>query len=249
MPAFRLQPGFSLMEMMIGIFLSTLLMTGIVQLLSGSVAAYRLQLSLSQMEESARYARAVLSTHISRAGYQPEPWQNSSALPALTEDAVDGGKFPGDQLGLQQWSDHNCYGNENPIKDDHDRPKFYLLQTRFFVNTSKNLALNCRYGSDTSSLKTQVKNHGLIEDVESLQILYAEDQSGDEIPDRWVTAQAWEHESDIRAVKIALLISTKLPFDKAVSENLTLLDQTITTPSDGRLRRVALVVTPIRGRL
>ncbi len=56
MGVFRTHHGFSLMEVMIGVSLSTLLMTGIVQLLSGSVLAYRLQLSQSQLEESGRYA-------------------------------------------------------------------------------------------------------------------------------------------------------------------------------------------------
>ena len=46
--------GFSLVEVMIGIFLSTLLMSGIVSLISGSVSAYRLQLGQGQREESGR---------------------------------------------------------------------------------------------------------------------------------------------------------------------------------------------------
>jgi len=237
------------MEMMIGIFLSTILMTGIIQLLTGSVAAYRLQLSLSQIEESGHFAREMLITHISQAGYQAEPWRFLSPLPAITTEATDGGAFPGDQLGLQRWSDRNCYGNENPSKDDEDRAEFYLLQTRFSVNASGNLALTCRYGPDTGKLKTQVRNLGVIENVESMQVLYAEDLSGDGITDRWVKAQAWRDESDIRAVKVALLLSTQQPFEGTANEPLTLLDLAITTPDDGLLRRVTTVVAAIRGRL
>ena len=237
------------MEMMISIFLATLLMTGIVQLLSGSVAAYRLQLSQSQMEESGRYARDVLITHISQAGYRPGPWRYPSAFSALTEESLDGEKLRGDQLGLQRWSDHNCYGNENPVRSDDDQPEFYLLQTRFGVNTTNNLALTCRYGPDASSLKIQIRNYGLIENVESMHILYAEDRNGDDIADRWVTAGAWKHENTIRAVKVGLLLATRQPFDVAVSEQITLLDETITTPADGHLRRTSTLVTAIRGRL
>ena len=162
---------------------------------------------------------------------------------------MDGGKVPGDQLGLQRWSDRNCYGNENPVTDDDGQPQFYLLQTRFRVNASRNLALTCRYGPDATNLKTQIRNHGLIEDVESMQILYAEDRNGDDIADRWVTARAWKRESAIRAVRIALLLSTRQPFDEAVSEHITLLDQSITTAADGHLRRTTSLVTAIRGRL
>ena len=245
----KTQHGFTLMEVMIGVFLSTVLMTGIVQLLSGSVSAYRLQLSQSQLEGSGRYARDILITHISQAGYQPEPWQHSSNLPAVTYEAVDGGAIPGDQLGLQRWSDHNCFGNENPFRTSDGQAEFYLLQTRFQINASNNLALTCRYGPGAAYLHTQIRNYGLIENVESMQVLYAEDRNGDDIADHWVTAQAWQHESNILAVKVALLLATPQAFDAASSEPLTLLDQSVNIPADGHLRRISTLTTAIRGRL
>ncbi len=245
----RTDRGFSLIELMIGAFLSTLLISGIVQLVAGSVSAYRLQLSLGQLEESGRYARDMLVTHIAQAGYQPEPWNQKSQLAALSEEALNGDALPGDQLGLQRWSSHNCYGNENPIMDDDGKPGFYLLQTRFKVNASNNLAITCRYGPDAARLQTQINNFGLVEDVESMQVLYAEDRDSDDIADHWVTAQAWQQESEIRAVKVALLLSTRQPFDQAVSKQITLLDETITMPADGHLRRISSLTAAIRGRL
>jgi hypothetical protein len=237
------------MEVLIGVFLSTVLMSGIVQLLAGSVSAYRLQLSQGQLEESGRYARDVLTSHIAQAGYQPEPWQDQPDLPALTVETLDGELIPGDQLGLQRWSRKNCYGNENQVTDSAGQPEFYLLQTRFLVNTGKNLAISCRYGPDASRLKTQINNFGLVEDVESMQVLYAEDRNGDKIADRWVTGQAWQHEGNIQAVKVALLLSSRQPFGQAASEQITLLDRTITTPADGHLRKVSSLTSAIRGRL
>jgi len=237
------------MEVMIGVFLSALLTSGIVQLLSGSVTAYRLQLSQGQLEESGRYARDVLVTHISQAGYRPEPWQSESDLPALTNESLDGELLPGDQLGLQRWSMRNCYGNDNPVTDSEGRPEFHLLQTRFRINGSSNLAITCRFGPDASALTTQINNYGLVENVESMQVLYAEDRDGDNIADRWVTGQSWEQEGNIRAIKIALLLSTQKPFSQAASEQITLLDKSITTPADGHLRKVSTLTSAIRGRL
>ncbi len=249
MPVFQTHHGFTLMEVMIGVFLSTILLTGIVQLLGGSVSVYRMQLSQSQLEESARYARDVLITHISQAGYQPEPWLEQAELPALTEETLNGVSLRGDQLGLQRWSSHNCYGNENPVRAKGGQPKFYLLQTRFSINTSNNLALTCRYGPDASSLTTQIRKFGLVENVESMQILYAEDQNDDDIADSWVTGLGWQKESNIRAVKVALLLSTPQTFGQSNSEQITLLDETITVPADGHLRRINSSTTAIRGRL
>ena len=82
-----------------------------------------------------------------------------------------------------------------------------------------------------------------------MQILYAEDRDGDEIADGWVTAQTWLKESSIRAVKVALLLSTKLAFDQAASTQITVLDETIDPPADGHLRRIKPLTTAIRGRL
>jgi hypothetical protein len=167
---------------------------------------------------------------------------------AVTDESQDSGSSAADQLGLQRWSRHNCYGNENPVTDGDGQPAFYLLQTRFSVNNVNNLALTCRYGPDASQLTTQI-NHIVIESVESMQVLYAEDRDGDEIADGWVRAQAWSEESNIRAVKVAVLLATNQPFDQAVSTQITLLDESISTPADGHLRRVKSLTAAIRGRL
>lgn len=249
MTVFKRQQGFSLMELMIGVCLSSLLLSGIVQLVSGSVAAYRLQLSLGQVQDSGRYARDVLLSHIGQSGFQPQPWLNLSGFPALTADSIDGGATAPDQLGLQQWSRQNCYGNDNPVTDGDGQPAFYLLRTRFSVNASDNLALKCQYGPNDSNLQTQINNFGLVEGVESLQVLYAEDRDDDGIADGWVKAGAWLSESNVQAVRLALLLSTPQPFDEAAATNLTLLDQTMTTPADGHLRSVWTLTAAIRGRL
>jgi hypothetical protein len=94
-----------------------------------------------------------------------------------------------------------------------------------------------------------MNNFGLVEEVESMQVLYADDRDGDEIVDGWVTAGSWLQESDIRAVKVALLISTTQVFDATAGTDYTLLDQSITTAADGRLRTVSTMTTAIRGRL
>ena len=248
MPIRTVDQGFTLIELMIGMLLSTLLLSGIVALLGGSVSTYRLQLNQSQLEESARYARDVLITHITQAGFQPEPWQPLPGFTAVTEESVDGESSASDQLGVQRWSQTNCYGNDNPVQDVDGQAAFYLMQVRFSINNSNNLALTCRYGADKFQLVTQVNNLGLVEGVESLQVLYAEDRNGDNQADGWVTAGAWANERNIRAIKLALLLSTEQAFEQAVSRQITLLDETLATPADGHLRRVKTLTAAIRGR-
>ena len=237
------------MEVMIGVFLSTLLMSGTIALLGGSVSAYRLQLSQDRLEESGRYARNVLVSHITQAGYRPQPWQSQTQTKALTGASMDGDGLPGDQLGLQRWSNRNCYGNENPVIDSNGQPAFYLLQARFHVNSKNNLAISCRYGPDAAQMITQINNYGLVEEVEYMQILYAEDKNDDGIADAWVRAQAWQREENIRSVKVALLLATTRKLVPAKDKQVTLLDKTITVAADGRLRRVTAFTANIRGRV
>lgn len=237
------------MEVMIGMFLSTILISGVIALLSGSTSAYRLLLSQGQLEESGRFAREVLISHISQAGFQPEPWLHLAGFSALTDESLDSGSSTADQLGLQRWSRSNCYDNDNPVKDADGQPAFFLLQARFSVNDANNLAITCRYGAEVSQLVTQINNFGLVEDVENMQILYAEDRDDDDIADGWVKAQAWTRESNIRAIKVAILISTDHPFDMAAATQFTLLDEPVITTADGHLRSVKLLTSAIRGRL
>jgi len=101
----------------------------------------------------------------------------------------------------------------------------------------------------TTVLGASMLTIGLIEGVESMQVLYAEDRDGDEIADGWVKARAWLQERNIRAVKVAFLLSTEQAVDRAASNQVNLLDETITIPADGHLRRVRSLTTAIRGRL
>ena len=249
MPSPAPSRGFSLLELLIGMFLTALLVTAVTSLLGNSVSAYRQQLSQGQLEASSRFAREILDSHISQAGFNPRPWQNPAGLAALTSESANRGVQRGDQLGLQRWSDHNCYGNQNPVMDADGKPEFHVLQARFEVTPANNLAMTCRYGPDITQLTTQVNNFGLVENVESMQVLYAQDRDGDGVADGWVRAGDWQQESRVLAVKIALLFASVRAFSRAESEVVTLLDESITTPADGHLRVVSTLTTAIRGRL
>ncbi len=237
------------MELLIAMFLSALLITAIIQLVTVNVFSYRLQLTQSHLQGSSQYAREVLVSHISQAGYQPNPWDTSSYLAAVTNDAVDNFSSAGDQLGLQRWSRRNCYDNDNPALDANDLPAAWLLQVQLKVTASNNLAMTCRYGADSSQLTTQMNNFGLIEGVESMQVLYAEDVDGNGVVDSWVRASQWQQEANVRAIKVALLLASHQLFGQKATHQFTLLDETLITPADGRLRKASFITTAIRGRL
>lgn len=249
MSSLKQHGGFTLLELLIAVFLSTLLTTVILKIISASTSTYRLQLNQSQLQESSHFARDVLISHISQAGFQAEQWNGLPKLSAITTDAADNTSSNGDQLGLQRWSRTNCYGNDNTILDASNQPAFWLLQAVFKVTANNNLAITCRYGANKSQLTTQINNFGLVEDIESMQVLYAEDSDNNRIPDRWVHAQQWQDEGQVRAVKVAFLIASKQSVTQPVARQFLLLDESINIAADGKLRRSTSITSAIQGRL
>ncbi|MBT8074589.1 MAG: hypothetical protein HKP21_12875, partial [Xanthomonadales bacterium] len=75
------------------------------------------------------------------------------------------------------------------------------------------------------------------------------DSDGDHVADRWVTAQAWQQEGSVLAVKVALLLFTNRAVAPANGATITLLDETLNVPADGYLRKVRLLTATIQGRL
>ena len=65
----RCQQGLTLVELMIGITLSLLLLTGAISIFVGSKKTFRLQEDLARVQENVRYAVSRMITDISPAGY------------------------------------------------------------------------------------------------------------------------------------------------------------------------------------
>lgn len=64
------QAGLTLVELMIALVLGLIIVAGVIQLFLSSKQAYRLQESMSQVQETGRYALEVMSRDIRQAGYK-----------------------------------------------------------------------------------------------------------------------------------------------------------------------------------
>lgn len=69
MKGFKLQVGLSLIELMVGLFLSALLLFGVLQIFDGNRRTYILQDSFSQVQESGRIAIDMLSRELRNAAF------------------------------------------------------------------------------------------------------------------------------------------------------------------------------------
>jgi len=241
--------GFTLAELLVAMGIGVFLVAGIARLAQAATAGFRLQQALGQVQENARFVTGVIEKAIRAAGYRPQPWQPSQPSLAIAPGTTDAFSAGGDRLVLRRWSDHNCYDNPNPQLDVNGLPQHFLLETRFHVSTSANLALTCRYGPAADELVSQINNLGLAEGVEGLQVQFAEDADGDGNADRWIRAGQWQSEHRLLGVRFSLLLASPSPAMEPETGTFQLLDELTQTPADGRLRGVFQSAASFQGRV
>jgi len=240
--------GLTLMELVIALAISALLVLGLVQITAAASSSTQLQRNQAQVQENARLAFKTLSHAIHRAGFNPQPWSTQFPQLNLLELSLDSVTSAGDRLAIRDWSDLNCFDNRNPDTDTSGNSAFYIREFTFDINTDKNLTLQCRYGPTLANLRVQVRRQGLVRNIESFQLLFGEDADGDGSIDSWVRAENWTNMQDVLGVRIGLLLSSEEAVLKPEPLRLQVLDSTIDSPADGRLRRVSWFTTAIKGR-
>lgn len=239
--------GFTLLELMIVLLLVSLVSLGVLQVTQAATGSFRLQHNLSALQENARFALQTIRAEASQAGFRHRPWQ-AETLIAAVEGSTDNVSSRGDLLVLQRWSDRNCYDNGNPVSDTNGRPQFYLRISSFAISASGQLSLDCRYGPGPDSLVRQVNRLGLVENVTSMQLLFAEDSDADGSADRWVRAGNWSDESSVLGVQLGLLLASPERVNPPSSGFAEVLDENIELQPDGRLRKTFEISVSIEGR-
>lgn len=240
--------GFTLLELLLALTLSVLLVLGLIRVVSASGVSASLQDNHAQLQENARLAVSSLAAAIRQAGFSPQPWNQSFARQFLGDDNLDRTGAAGDRLSLLTWSDRNCFDNLNPVRDDADRPRFFIRETAFDLNSLKNLALRCRYGPNPAQLSEEIRHEGFVPGVESFQVLYGEDSDRDGNINRWVRAGQWDDPSTVLGVRVGLLLASSDAVTEKRPENYQVLDATLRRTGDGRLRSVVEMAAAFRGR-
>ncbi len=90
----------------------------------------------------------------------------------------------------------------------------------------------------------------LVEGVENMQILYGEDSDGDNIPNRFLSADNVTDFQQVVAVRIALLqrsVNEKMKRSPA-AKTFTLLETSITAPADRHIRKVFSTTIQLRNQ-
>lgn len=234
MPEIRLKPGvtimsldgsrgFSLVELMVALFLGTLIAAAGVQLLLTSSETYRLQNGLSEVQESGRFAIEYMTRDVRLAGYgmggaegsgdcrwedfitasntkqSPIRFSTSSILETQNDvtDVMSGNV--NDVLVVHRCAisedDTNCLGSSTNIE------KGDLIISEYFVNDRN---LYCRDKTEGRSVIGT-----LVRGVESFQVLYGVRETNGSHITSYVTIDNVDTNRDVAAVQLGLLLSSE----------------------------------------
>lgn len=240
--------GMTLVELLVAAAVAAVLVLGLVTMASATSAASLLQRNQAQVQDNVRFAVALVARAVRQAGYSPEPWNEDYRREAITAESVDGGSSESDRLAVRTWSDRNCFDNRNPDLDADGQPLFYLRESVFDLTGAGNLAHRCRYGPSPADLITQISRQGVVPGIESFQVLYGEDADRDGDVERWVKAGEWSNPLDVLGIRVGLLGTSEDAVLEPDSRDYDVLDETVSRPPDGRLRRVFEFAVAMRGR-
>ena len=267
--------GFSLIELMVAMFIGLFLLTGIATSYLSSKKTSVERNEFSVLEDNGRLALEFLSKAIEHTGYSPArntpEYQFISSAPSIVVDNCSDGtanildssilkvtedKATGDSIGIVYHGDSNlftdCSGGVlpnvcrlNPILTASPFPDAAKIYSSFYVDSVKN-NLMCA-GSRSSQPEV------IAEGIENIQYLYGLDTvDDDEIKaDRYVPASSigtnW---NNVVSVQIALLVRSLKPVKSSnESKKFTLLNEVITTPSDRFKRAVFSTTVYLRNTL
>jgi len=240
--------GMTLIELIIVIALSAFLILGLVQIASAASSSTRLQRNQAQIQEHARLAVNTLTDVIRQTGFTPQPWSEQYPSLGLAENSLDNVSAISDRLAVRSWSDLNCFNNLNPEKDSSGNASFYIREFVFDLNSDNGLTQQCRFGPSLTKLTTQVRRQGFIQGVESFQVLYGRDSDLDGNIETWVKAGQWIDSLNILGVKIGLLLVSQDAVSEKEPKNHVVLDSTLSSRADGKLRRMIQFTVAIKGR-
>lgn len=224
--------GFTLVELMIALLISSLLISAVFSIFISTNKAMWLTDALSHNQESGRFTLDYLSHHIRFAGFNQGTGQSPQAvlLPDCGKILCSKNNVSGsDELVISfkapaGYSD--CMGTAIPSGD--------LVISRFWVENNN---LRCAVSLDNG--KSIYASASLLSDIQSMQVLVGADNTFSDIDDANLTSDK------ITSIRLALLISSAdstnaqgRPAIENKNRSYALLDEKIGEYTDRKIRHV-----------
>jgi type IV pilus assembly protein PilW len=253
-----MQLGLSIVELMVAMALGLLLMTGVIQVFLSSRQTYAANEAMGRMQENGRFALEFMARSARLAGYV-EPVYAEARPVALVRPSCTGlpGSIPTElctTTGAGNASDSFGFVFQPPIQDGARRDCLgnsitennMLLINHYSIipaTATTPPALGCRaykFNQTTGSWTSGPQAQELISGIDSLQILYGVNTSGDaRSANQYVSADRVTNWNNVRAVRIAVLANSIEPITPApAARNFVLLDAAPVSYADNRARQI-----------
>lgn len=242
------QHGLSLLELLVAMAFTAILLLGLVQFAAAAGMSRQLQDSQAQLQDQARSVFRMLGGAVGEAGFHPRPWNPAYPLEGVFSGSASNVSIHGDRLVVRTWSDRNCFGNLNAVREADGRPAFHLRESAYDLNDAGQLTRSCRYGPTAAELTTQVRRQGKVPGVDGFRLLFGIDSDRDGNAERWVRAGDWSDSRHVLGVRVGLLLRSADPVADPVATQYSVLDRVYNPPADGHLRLVLEFTAAIRGR-
>lgn len=239
--------GFTLVEIMIAVFLGSLLLAGLMNIFITTNRSMWLTDGLSRTQEAGRFSMDYISRYVRMGGYVDKDSNDSSGTALYSKNcglgacaANDVGGINGDRLAVFYYAPKN--GTTRNCQGGVVTPGTSIVNV-FWVNANRELV--CGVFDPTANAWSAAATP-LITDVESLQYLVGT-RSGSSVIYQTldkIGATAW---ADISSIRVAVLIASQAEevngqkTNQAVDKKqrtYALLDQKIDTYDDGLIRQV-----------
>ena len=251
---FRDQLGIGLVELMVALVVSTILLSGVIQIFISSKLSYRMLDGYSRLQENGRFAVDTLSRNIRLAGYRSDIW--SSEETEFPQTTPGGGVYANNGqviFGTDDVSDsiefrYKGQGSGNGFIDD-------CLGSNITAGNTVSMIFSITSDNTLQCQVPGVNTQPIVDGVENMQILYGVDTSvpGNRFANRFDSATVVTANSNwgnVVSVRIALLLNTVNNVStQNDSKSYDLNGVTIAAGADGLRRHRFMTTINLRNRV
>ena len=230
--------GFSLVELLTALAISTIIILTIGQAFISHKVSYRAQNGLSQVQQTGRFAIEYVGNDIRRAGFpgideEADPFFEA-IVPALSSD---GGGNNSDQITLMYRSTTDCLGAATPI---------YAVDGNQYAKNRYSVVNGNLVCTTFDEANTQLDSQVLARGVQNMQVLYG--LNNQFVSASTLTAADW---AAVTGTRISFLVSSiEITTDFTDTNTYVLLNADALGPfNDSQRRRVFTTTSTIRNRL
>jgi type IV pilus assembly protein PilW len=170
------QRGFSLVELMVALLLGTLITAAAVQMFITNQRSFRLQQTMSEVQETGRFAAELISKELRMAGLTRADGTESGGVMVASSYEGGTGATDNDELRFRFFGTMDCEGDQYTGANDDA-----LIENRYSVNADGDLVcvglIDANDDMAFSGGEVDTDGVTLVSNVDSFQVQYGVDRA------------------------------------------------------------------------